>query len=204
MQNEIDLFKQSLRTLYKHKRAQLSAQQIQEKSQAINQNFLNNLLPKILEKNSQALFSLYISDGREALTSLIAAHFINSNISFAYPKITRKNFHLEFVLNQQNQAFAANQFYPKILEPVDGKKVLPDILIMPLLAFDSNLTRLGMGGGFFDRTIEFLKSNKKIITIGLAYDEQRSASILPRANTDRSLDFIASETSIISANPASL
>jgi len=202
--NEVDSAKHNLRTLYKQKRSQLSSQQIQEKSQQINQNFLYNLLPNILEKNSNAIFSLYISDGREVLTNLIATHFINNKINFSYPKIIRQHHHLEFILSEPNQAFLANKIYPKILEPTIGKKVFPDILILPLLAFDSNLTRLGMGGGFFDRTIHFLKSNKKIITIGLAYDCQSSASILPYTKTDSALDFIVLETSIISAKPASV
>lgn len=204
MQNQIDSFKSTLRTLYKNKRSQLTQAEIQNKSQKINQNFIKNLLPKILEKNPNAIFSLYISDGQEVLTDLIAAHFINRGINFAYPKIIKKHHPLEFILSQQNQVFAANKFYPKILEPMDGKKVVPNILILPLLSFDKDLTRLGMGGGFFDRTIEFLKSNTKIATIGLAYDLQRSSGTLPRNKTDQSLDFIVSEADIIPPNPVSL
>jgi len=202
--NEIESFKSTFRALYKSKRSQLTSDEITEKSQKINQNFINNLLPKILEKNHQALFSLYISDGHEVLTNLIAAHFLNKKINFSYPKIIKQHHHLDFVLSEQNQVFAPNSIYPKILEPKDGKKVLPDFLILPLLAFDANLMRLGMGGGFFDRTIAFLKSNKKIITIGLAYDFQRSRSLLMHHKTDQSLDFIVSESDIISSKPVSL
>ena len=54
-----------------------------------------------------------------------------------------------------------------------NKTIEPDILIIPLLAFDKSLSRLGMGGGFFDRTIQYLRSqNSQLITIGLAYDFQ--------------------------------
>lgn len=204
MLDEIQLFKNTFRTLYKNKRSSLSPQEVEQKSQKINQNFLNNLLPKLYEKNPQAIFSLYISNSLEVSTNLIVGHFINKKINFAYPKIIKQHHHLDFVLNEQNQVFEPNHIYPKILEPRDGKKVLPDIIILPLLAFDADLTRLGMGGGFFDRTIAFLKSNKKIITIGLAYDFQRSASLLPHHKTDQSLDFIVSETDILSAKPVSL
>lgn len=204
MLNEIDSFKSTFRALYKSKRAQLSSNEVEAKSQKINQNFIKNLLPEIFEENPSAIFSLYISDGHEVLTNLIAGHFINRKIKFAYPKILQKHYHLDFLLNKQNQVFAPNSIYPKILEPRDGEKVLPDILILPLLAFDAHLTRLGMGGGFFDRTIAFLKSNKKIITIGLAYDFQRSPSILPLHKTDQGLDFIVSETEVFSAKPVSL
>jgi len=204
MLDEIQLFKNTFRTLYRDKRSRLTPQEVEQKSQKINQNFINNLLPKIYDKNPHAIFSLYISNGLEVSTNLIAGHFINRKINFAYPKIIKQHYHLDFVLNEQNQVFEPNSIYPKILEPRDGKKVLPDILILPLLAFDADLTRLGMGGGFFDRTIAFLKSNKKIITIGVAYDFQRSPSLLPHYKTDQSLDFIVSETDIICAKPHSL
>ena len=69
---------------------------------------------------------------------------------------------------------------------------------MPLLAFDSKLSRLGMGGGFFDRTIEFLKQEKPIITIGLAYDFQDFRGNLPVEESDQKVDFIVTQTRIIS------
>ena len=104
---------------------------------------------------------------------------------------------VEFILAEKNLHFAANQFYPKILEPVNGKKTLPDFLILPLLAFDDDLSRLGMGGGFFDRTIEKLKIEKpNLITIGLAYDFQRAGATLPTENTDQKLDFVVTEKNI--------
>lgn len=174
------------------------------KSKRINQNFLQNLLPKLTAQNSQKIFSLYIPAYNEVATDLIAQHFIQNKIPFAYPKIIAQDQPLQFVLHEAQQGLTPNQFYPKILEPISGKIVYPDILILPLLAFDARLTRLGMGGGFYDRTIEFLKSNKKIITIGLAYDIQRCDEILPREKHDPSLDFIASEDYIISANTDSL
>ena len=114
MLNEIESFKSTFRTLYKSKRSQLSSDEIAIKSQKINQNFINNLLPKILEKNPHAIFSLYISDGREVLTNLIAGHSINRKISFSYPKIIKQHYHLDFVLSEQNQVFAPNSIYPKI------------------------------------------------------------------------------------------
>ena len=94
-----------------------------------------------------------------------------------------------------------NVFFPKILEPLSGNKVVPNIIIMPLLAFDPYLSRLGMGGGFFDRTIEFLKKeNSQIIAIALAYDFQRHEGMLEAENTDQRLDFVVTEKMIYSAS----
>lgn len=196
--------KSQLREIFRKKRTALTHDEVVLRSHKINKNFLHNLFPKLIEQNLQKIFSLYIPAYNEVATDMIAQHFIKNKIPFAYPKIAAKDQPLQFVLHETQQRFAANQFYPKILEPISGKIVQPDILILPLLAFDSTLTRLGMGGGFYDRTIEFLKSNKKIITIGLAYDIQRFDAVLPQEKHDLSLDFIASEDYIIFANTDSL
>ena len=54
-----------------------------------------------------------------------------------------------------------------IPEPTSKKKVDPEILLIPLVAFDSKLNRLGYGGGYYDRYISSHKHDKKIIKIGL-------------------------------------
>ena len=53
------------------------------------------------------------------------------------------------------------------------KIIYPDILLVPLVAYDNNLNRLGYGGGFYDRYIEKIEKIKKIIKIGLAFSYQK-------------------------------
>jgi 5-formyltetrahydrofolate cyclo-ligase len=201
MQNTITSEKSRLREILRKKRFALSAEEVEKKSQEINQNFITNLLPKILTKNSKKIFSLYLSSNNEVATNSIAEHFLANQINFSYPKIIKKNQPLEFILFKKNQKFLVNNFYPTICEPDSGEKILPDFLILPLLAFDHNLSRLGMGGGFFDRTINSLKKQKSsIITIGLGYEFQRLEEILPIEITDQRLDFIVTEKIIFSAS----
>ena len=76
-----------------------------------------------------------------------------------------------------------------IPEPISDKILYPSILIVPLVAFDKNLNRIGYGGGFYDRYIKKQKKSKKIITIGLAYPFQRVKKI-PIDKNDIRLDFI--------------
>jgi 5-formyltetrahydrofolate cyclo-ligase len=191
--------KQHLRTIFKEKRKALTTQEVAEKSSQINHNFISNLLPKIYQKNSDQIFSLYISSYNEVSTEIISQHFFENKIKFSYPKFTQIDQPLEFILSKENQSFSANKFFPKILEPEDGNKIIPNIVILPLLAFDSSLSRLGMGGGFFDRTTELLKQdNSKTLIIGLAYDFQGSESPLPIEKTDQRLDFVVTESTIIS------
>ena len=76
------------------------------------------------------------------------------------------------------------------------KKLYPDILLVPLVAFDKNLNRIGYGGGFYDRYIKKIKKIKKILTIGLAYSFQKVKKI-PTNKYDKKLDFIITEKKII-------
>jgi 5-formyltetrahydrofolate cyclo-ligase len=191
--------KKELRTEFKKKRSSLSETEVTEKSNTINRNLITNLLPKIYSPNSNKVFSLYLSSGNEVQTNIIANFFTENNITFSYPKISNLTSPLDFIIYSNEQKFSPNKFFPKILEAENGKKTLPNIIILPLLAFDHNLQRLGMGGGFFDRTIEFLKKQQsKIVTVGLAYELQRSHQILPCEKTDSALDFIITEKNVFS------
>jgi len=62
-------------------------------------------------------------------------------------------------------------------EASGGRELLPDIVIVPLVAFDRELRRLGRGGGFYDATLFALKSRKEIASIGLAYEVQSLSTL---------------------------
>jgi 5-formyltetrahydrofolate cyclo-ligase len=79
-----------------------------------------------------------------------------------------------------------------IPEPISNKIKYPDILLIPLVAFDKNLNRIGYGAGFYDRYINKIIKIKKIITIGLAYSFQRVKKI-PINKYDIKLDYIITE-----------
>lgn len=77
-----------------------------------------------------------------------------------------------------------------IAEPLPDKpEVAPDVLLVPLLAFDSRGYRLGYGGGFYDRTLAKLRASKPTIAVGLAYDEQRVDAV-PHESYDERLDWV--------------
>lgn len=193
-----DQEKKRLRKIFKEKRSVLTSKEVAEKSSQISNNFIKNLLPKIYEKKFDKVFAIYLSSHQEVCTSEIIKYFIQNKINFSYPKITQINHPLDFILFEENQKFSENNFFPKILEPINGKIIVPDIVILPLLAFDYKLSRLGMGGGFFDRTIEILRNQGSKIIIGLAYDFQAFDTLLPIEKTDQRLDFVVTEGCIIS------
>lgn len=77
-----------------------------------------------------------------------------------------------------------------IAEPLDDKpEVEPDVVLLPLLAFDARGNRLGYGGGFYDRTLARLRASKPVLAVGLAYDEQRVDAV-PVESYDQRLDWV--------------
>lgn len=80
--------------------------------------------------------------------------------------------------------------------PKTGDWVEPEILIVPLVAFDAKGGRLGYGGGFYDRTLEMLRAKRPTLAIGFAYAGQEAQS-LPLEATDQPLDMIVTEHGII-------
>lgn len=77
--------------------------------------------------------------------------------------------------------------------PTDSaEEVLPDVLLVPMLAFDRRGFRLGYGGGFYDRTLEKLRELKSVIAIGVAYHAQMVDQV-PRGPHDAPLDFVMTE-----------
>lgn len=75
-------------------------------------------------------------------------------------------------------------------------EVEPDVLIIPLLAFDRKGYRLGYGGGFYDRTLVALRAKKKVVAIGAGYAAQEVDDV-PHADYDQKLDFVMTEKGII-------
>ncbi len=83
-----------------------------------------------------------------------------------------------------------------IPEPESKNIVYPDVLLIPLVAFDKNLNRLGYGGGYYDRLIEKLSKKKNIIKIGLAFSVQEIDKV-PINMHDQKLDYIVTNKNII-------
>ena len=119
----------------------------------------------------------------------ILKKFAKKKIKISLP-VVKKNFRIDFILCSLDSAFIINQY--GIPEPGDGKVVYPDILLIPLVAFDKKLNRIGYGAGFYDRLIRFLKKRKNIITIGLAFDFQVIES-LPQTPNDQKVLMVITE-----------
>jgi 5-formyltetrahydrofolate cyclo-ligase len=74
----------------------------------------------------------------------------------------------------------------------DAERVEPDVLLVPMMAFDKQGYRLGYGGGFYDRTLETLRAKKTITAIGVAYAAQEVDSVAHDSH-DQILDYVLTE-----------
>lgn len=80
--------------------------------------------------------------------------------------------------------------------PAEGAWLEPEILIVPLVAFDRRGFRLGYGGGFYDRTLEGLRARRPTLAVGFAFAAQEMPQV-PIEPTDQPLDAIVTEIGIL-------
>ena len=158
----------------------------QKSSKSLNINF--EYLSKFLKKNENIgkVIGGYYPYNYEIDAIEILINLEKQNYQISLPKI-KKNSQMDFFYWSSQDPLQINKY--GIPEPTSDKMVAPNILLVPLVAFDKNYNRIGYGGGFYDRYIKRIKKIKKIITIGLAYSFQRIDQI-PADKYDVKLDFI--------------
>ena len=110
------------------------------------------------------------------------------------PIIISEDNPLQFKVWNEGSKLVTGKF--NVLIPVSEETIEPDLILCPMLSFDSNGFRLGYGGGFYDRTIDYLSKRKSILTMGCGYSEQLSQKFLPKGAYDKSLDTVVTERGI--------
>lgn len=101
---------------------------------------------------------------------------------------------------EQDETLRPNQM--GIREPVEGEPVALadiDIVLMPLVAWDRNGGRLGMGAGYYDRALAALRTSTKPLRVGIAYDEQEAEG-LPMTALDVPLQGIITQSGLFTFN----
>ena len=141
--------------------------------------------------------SAFIPFGDEIDTRPLLAKLAAEGFTTCVPVVVKPATPLEFrawVLGEETVPGRWNIPVP----PETAKVVEPDVLLVPLLAFDRRGYRLGYGGGFFDRTIERLRGLKPVVAIGVAYSAQRVDEVI-RGEHDQKLDWILTESGPVQA-----
>ena len=146
---------------------------------------------KILKKRKQKnkIIGGYYPYNHEVNVVPLLEKFEKSNYIISLPKIG-KNSSMNFFVWSTNDPFNINEY--GIPEPIANRMIFPDVLLVPLVAYDKNFNRVGYGGGFYDRYIKRTKKIKNILTIGLAFSNQKVKKI-PIEKNDVKLDFIITE-----------
>ncbi|MDR2822092.1 MAG: 5-formyltetrahydrofolate cyclo-ligase [Acholeplasmatales bacterium] len=103
----------------------------------------------------------------------------DQNKTFLYPKIIGD----EIKFFEAKDDFEENKY--KIMEPKNSVESIPEIILVPCLALDDELNRIGYGKGFYDK---YLSKHKKVISIGIIYSFQLVTNIKVFSSFDVKLD----------------
>jgi len=165
--------------------------QIRKQNNFKNLSINFNSIIKILKKKKPIgkIIGGYYPYNYEVDIIQILKKFEKKKYPISLPKI-KKNSQMDFFEWSTKDPLLINNY--GIPEPTSNKVKYPDILLVPLVAYDENLNRVGYGGGFYDRYFEKLKKIKKVTIIGLAYSFQKVEKI-PTNDHDIKLDFIITE-----------
>ena len=173
------------------KKGQILRQSISERFTK-EKKIISNLFS--LEITNKDIVAGYYPNKTEVNIMSYIEYLDTIKIQVCLPYIKKKDSYLLFRSWNKNTCLKNGMY--NIPTPSSGILCTPSILLIPLIAFDQNKNRLGYGGGFYDRTISFLEEKNKILKIGVAFEEQKIASI-PTMNYDKKLDMVITQNGII-------
>jgi 5-formyltetrahydrofolate cyclo-ligase len=140
----------------------------------------------------RSLIAAYASIGAEVDPSRILERALEKGHRCALPRVALEGAPLDFVEWRAGEALQPGPFGTR--EPMGPPLArAPDIILVPLLAFDSSGHRLGYGGGYYDRTLSMLRmAEARFLSVGLAFAAQE-VDALPVDPFDQRLDWIVTE-----------
>ena len=158
----------------------------------IDKEFFSPLLGFIksnFKKENLKLALYYPTSFEINVLKLLENQYMN-NKNILLPVIEENN-RMNFFSWKKNHVLLVNKF--GILEPYKTKFKIPNLILLPILAFDRNKYRLGYGKGFYDRYLnKYLKKISNILTVGVAFSFQKHHK-LPINKDDVKLDYILTE-----------
>jgi len=148
----------------------------------------------ILLSARPCVVAVYHPVGAELDPGPLAARLGLEGAVVASPVVVARNAPLIFRL--QTDAEPVPDALGIMAPPPEAPEVRPDVVIVPLLAFDPTGARLGQGGGYYDRTLAQLRAQGAVLAVGLAYAGQAVAHI-PVDGFDQRLDGVLTETAYL-------
>jgi 5-formyltetrahydrofolate cyclo-ligase len=142
-----------------------------------------------------AIVSAYFPLANEPSTLPLLENLARAGIKTALPVTGRLGTPLVFRLWQAGEPTLKGKM--AIEEPLPtAPDVAPDLLFVPLAAFDRSGQRIGYGAGFYDRSLAELRGKKKIFAVGVAYASQELPEVPHEAHDER-LDYVLTESELI-------
>ena len=186
--------KARLREALRRRRRALSADEQQDAAKAAAHH-----AGKLPHWQQAERIALYLSADSELDTGPLAALGRTQGKSLYLPVI-REDDSLDFALWSGNESLVVNRYGIPEPPPAAARHCANelDIIFLPLVGWDELGNRLGMGGGFYDRT---LAGAGQPVLVGLAHDCQRAEQI-PREAWDISMDFVATGSTLIQCQGA--
>ncbi|MGE0724985.1 MAG: 5-formyltetrahydrofolate cyclo-ligase, partial [Alphaproteobacteria bacterium] len=140
------------------------------------------------------IVSGFLAIGAEIDPWPLMARLATSGVALALPVVVRRGAPLDFRAWREGDPLERRPM--GLSEPGPAAPLVePDLLLVPLLAFDDRGGRLGYGAGFYDRTIQRLRARRRVRAIGLAFEGQRVARV-PTGPEDAPLDAIVTEAAV--------
>ena len=127
--------------------------------------------------------------------SPLVASLIEAGHSFCLPSIAHKEGPLIFRFWAPGNPLVPGPLGSIPEPPNKASSACPDLLLVPLLAFDRQGHRLGYGGGYYDRTLAQFRQQRKVLAVGLAYSAQ-NVPFVPASDKDARLDAIVTEKGV--------
>ncbi len=144
-----------------------------------------------LKPQKGQVVALYWPKGREFDVCPITEQLLKQGFTCALPVIQKGSRELKFAAWNENVPLVVGPY--EVQHPAIDQKtkwVDPDIVVVPLLAFDRRGYRLGYGSGYYDATLQALRQKKNITAVGLGYAKQAVLFSLPVEEHDQKLDWV--------------
>lgn len=111
------------------------------------------------------------------------------------PVVERRGLPLRFRRWRPGDALVPAGF-GTLVPPEGAEELVPEVLVVPLVAWDRRGGRLGYGGGFYDRTLAALRARGPVVAVGFAWGAQEDPG-LPLEETDAALDWVVTEAEVV-------
>lgn len=186
------MIKSELRNRYRSIRKSLEPSIFENNSRVISLTLFDLIKTSFRFENANLTIGFYASSENEPSLEILFKLLKDVGMQICFPKINSS--YLNYILVEDLGQLRPGRF--GILEPLGTIVLTPDVVLIPGVVFGRNLHRIGYGGGYYDRFLQFNNFEKKVFSIGVSHDFQIIENV-PYEQHDVQLDLIVSELEVL-------